>query len=98
MCGIPRTSPPDYVGHTILPFTDGYFTFHSFPVVSETTNPKKVDDTTTVMRYIATCDNPDNFDDSMFDDYLGDVLRPHAPLLSGDYTSINFRLILRRVP
>jgi hypothetical protein len=63
--------------------TDGYFTFHSFPVVSETTNPKKVDDTTTVMRYIATCDNPDNFDDSMFDDYLGDLLRPHAPLFSG---------------
>jgi len=63
--------------------TDGYFMFHSFPVVSETTNPKKVDDTTTVMRYIATCDNPDNFDDSMFDDYLGDLLRPHAPLVSG---------------
>ena len=74
---------PSHVAHTILPYTDGYFTFHSFPVVSETTNPKKVDDTTTVMRYIATCDNPDNFDDSMFDDYLGDVLRPHAPLLSG---------------
>ena len=74
---------PSRVAHTMLPFTDGSFTFHSFSVVSETTNPKKVDDTTTVMRYIATCDNPDNFDDSMFDDYLGDVLRPHAPLLSG---------------
>lgn len=67
-----------------LPYhSDGSFRFHSLPIVDEFTNPKKVDDTTTVMRYIATCDNPSNFDDSMFDEYIADLLQPHAPLLAG---------------
>ena len=64
----------------------GDFTFYNMPVVSVTSSKQQVDDTATVITYngvIASCDNIHHFDDSDFDHYLGDVLKPHAPTLPG---------------